>query len=335
MSTIKDVARLAGVSSSTVSRTLTGRVFVDEKTREKVMEAVRALDYHPNAVAKGLREGKSRELAFLVPDINSLYYPMIMKSMERAASERGYTLSLHNCDEQIRREKEILGSLRGRNIGGVLCMSVKDEVTHLLEFQKEEQCPVILINRYLDEALSSVTVDHEAGSYAMTRYLLEKGHRNFVIMLGNLDHERFRERYYGAKRALTEFGIGNGESYFITNIGTIEEAYSLTKNIFSEKAHPDAIFATMDILAIGVYSALASLGLGIPEDVSVVSFDNIFMSRYLNPPLTTYTTEVEAIAEKAINLIAGWGETSRRKELPLEKIRITGAVEERESVKAL
>ena len=106
-------------------------------------------------------------------------------------------------------------------------------------------------------------------------------------------------------------------------------------NIFSEKAHPDAIFATMDILAIGVYSALASLGLGIPEDVSVVSFDNIFMSRYLNPPLTTYTTEVEAIAEKAIDLIAGWGETSRRKELPLEKIRITGAVEERESVKAL
>ena len=163
MTTIKDVAKLAGVSASTVSRALSNRVFVEEETRQKVLKAVEELNYRPSVLAKGLREGRSHTLAFLVPDINSLFYPMVMKSMERYAAEKGYALILCNNNESIENEKKNIAMLGSRGVDGLLCMSTEDEIQHLVEFEKSNKIPVVLVNRMVSQPVSSVSFDNDTG----------------------------------------------------------------------------------------------------------------------------------------------------------------------------
>ena len=289
MSTLKDVAKLAGVSTSTVSRTLSNRVFVEEETKKKVLKAVEELNYRPNIAAKGLKSGKTFMMGFMVPDINSVFYPMIMKSIERYAAEVGYSLILMNKEENIKKEKQALQSFMGRGVDGILCMSVEDDISHLEEFQKNQKIPVVLVNRTASKDMSSVSIDNE-------------------------------------------HGIRDYKKYFIYDVDSIEEAYLRTVEILKSEDRPTAFFASMDILAIGIYSAVSAVNLKIPEDISIVGFDNIFMTQYMIPPLTTYNPFVDAIAKNSVELLV------QQIELPeceKKQIILEGALEERKSVRRL
>ncbi len=331
MTTIKDVAKLAGVSASTVSRTLSNRVFVEEETRKKVLKAVEELNYHPSGLARGLREGKTYMLAFLVPDINSLFYPMVMKSMERYAMEKGYSLILCNNNESIETERKNMEMMGSRGIDGLLCMSVEDDVHHLAEFQKSRGIPVVLVNRVVPDPITSVSFDNEYGGYLMTKYLLDHGHRKIAGMFGDFGRQRFRDRYTGCKRAMEEYGIEDYKKYFIYDVDTIEEAFIRTQEALARDDRPTAFFATMDILAIGIYSGISQSGLRIPEDISVVGFDNIFMSQYMIPPLTTYTAPVDCMAQQSIDCLLSQMENPE----DIQKLNLKGDLIERRSVKRL
>ena len=333
MATIKEVAKLAGVSPSTVSRALSNRIFVEEETRQRVLRAVEELGYKPNILARGLKQGRTYTLALLVPDINSLFYPQIMKSLEREAAAQGYSVLLCNNDEDIERERQALELLTARGIDGVLCLSVEDEVSHLVQLREDKKMPVVLINRTVPDPLSCVTVDHEAGGYAMTRYLLERGHRRIAGVFGSFERQRFRERYAGCKRALKEFGIEDYKKYFLYDVDTAEEAYRRTSGLLArgEGPLPTAFFASMDIMAIGVYRALSERGLRIPEDVSVAGFDNIEMTQYMMPPLTTYAVPIDEMAQCCVtNLLEQMEDRDK-----LVRETIPGAVIERASVREL
>lgn len=332
MSTIKDVAKLAGVSTSTVSRTLSGRIFVEEETRQRVLQAVEQLGYQPNILARGLKQGRTYTIAFLVPDINSLFYPQIMKALERAAAAEGYSILLCNNDESSQKERQALERLAARGIDGVVCMTVADEAGHLVRLKEEQKMPVVLINRSVPESLSSITVDHEAGGYAMTRYLLEHGHRRIAGLFGNFERQRFRDRYAGCKCAMEEFSVPDYKKNFVYDVNNAQEAYHRALELLRrpEEERPTAFFASMDVLAIGVYRAVNECGLRVPEDISVAGFDDIEMTRYMMPPLTTYAAPIDELAQQAIAaLIAQWEEPGRtiRKTLP-------GTLVERESVQA-
>lgn len=331
MSTIKDVAQLAGVSVSTVSRALSNRVFVEENTKRRVLEAVKTLNYHPSAMAKGLREGRTYVLALMIPDINSLFYPELMKNAEKAASEKGYALFLCNSNESLEKEKKTINMLAGRGIDGVICMSVQDEINHLLSFEKETGIPVVLVNRNFPERISCISSTDEQGGYLMTKYLLDKGHRKIAGVFGNFDMQRFRARYDGCKRALEEYGVKDYKKYFIYDVSSIEEAYVRTKDMLSREDRPTAFFASMDILAIGVYRGIEEMGFRKPEDVSVVGYDNIFMTQYMNPPLTTYSVPIADLAKNAVNCVIEHIEGKKEK----MHIVIEGEVAERNSVKNL
>lgn len=331
VTTIKDVARLAGVSTSTVSRTLSNRVFVEPETRQKVLKVVEELNYQPSVMAKAMREGKTYTLAFLVPDINSLFYPMVMRSIERCAAERGYSIILCNNNEQLEKEVQIIQMLGSRGIDGILCMSVEDEIGHLERFQRERKTPVLLVNRRFSDRISSVAIDDEYGGYLMTKYLLDKGHRRIVGMFGDFGKQRFRERYSGCKRAMEEYGIPDYKKYFVYDVNTIEEAYQRTQEILKPIDRPTAFFATMDILAIGIYSGISMSGLKIPEDISVVGFDNIFMTQYMIPPLTTYKAPIDLLAEQSVSYILEQIENPEK----IQNIVLKGELIERKSVREL
>ena len=331
MSTIKDVARLAGVSTSTVSRTLSGRIFVEEETRRRVLQAVEQLGYQPNILARGLKQGRTYTIAFLVPDINSLFYPQIMKALERAAAAEGYSILLCNNDESAVKEQQALERLTARGIDGVVCMTVADEAQHLVQLKEKQKMPIVLINRSLPEALSSITVDHEEGSYAMTRYLLEHGHRRIAGLFGNFERQRFRSRYAGCKRAMEEFAVPDYKKNFVYDVNTVEEAYRRASELLRrpEPERPTAFFASMDVLAIGIYRAVSECGLRIPEDISVVGFDNIEMTQYMMPPLTTYAAPIDELARRSVTALLA------QMDDPEQTIRETlpGILVERGSVK--
>lgn len=194
MSIIKDVAKLAGVSASTVSRAISQRVFVEEETRQKVLQAVEELGYQPNMFAKALKDGRTNTIAFLIPDINSLFYPEVMKSIERYASEKGFSTILCNNNEDIQKEKQTMKMLLNRRVDGILCVSI----------------------------------DNEYGGYLMAKALLERGHVKIAGMFGDFGRQRFRDRYLGCRRAMEEFGIHDYKRYFIYAVDMVEEAYQRT-----------------------------------------------------------------------------------------------------------
>lgn len=325
MSTIKDVAKLAGVSVSTVSRALSGRTFVEEATKQRVMEAVKELRYRPNVLAKGLREGKFCTIALVVPDINSLFYPALSKSMEKAAYDRGYSLILCNTNNDIEMEKHVVEMLANRGIAGIICMSVEDDISNLYEFQVRENIPVVLINRKGLGKLGTVMLDNEQGGYLMTKTLLENGHRKIAAMFDSIEKQRFLSRYHGCKRAMEEYGVTDYEKYFVYGIDTIDGAYEHAVGILNREDRPTAFFAAIDMMAIGIYRAISEAGLRIPKDISVVGFDDIFVSEHMFPPLTTYHTPMEELAEKAIDMLI------ENKE-PVQEIVIKGWVQKRQSV---
>ena len=306
MATIRDVAKLAGVSMSTVSRTLSGKIFVEEKTREKVLEAVEKLHYRPNLLARGLRAGSTGSIAFLVPDIDSLFYPRIMKSLEKAASRRDYSVSLYSVDNSLEKEKQILNTLSERGVDGVICMSTADEPAHLADFQRQYSIPVVLVNRsYSGEDLSCVMTDDEEGAYLSAVELLKAGHRRLCGVFGSFSRERFRLRFEGFRRAAQEYGVRESELILLRDVNTIQDAYEAMGNLLDQEIgeKPDAVFTSMDMLAVGCYSAAQQRGYRIPEDLSFTGFDDIYISKYLNPPLTTCRNPADELAEGAMELL--------------------------------
>ncbi len=330
MSTVKDVAKLAGVSPSTVSRTLSNRIFVEEETRQKVLKAVEALNYKPNIMARGLKEGKTQTLALLVPDINSLYYPMIMKSVEKWAVRKDYSIFLCNNNEDIEQEKRNLNMFRERCVDGVLCMSVQDDVCHLVRLQQEDKIPVVLINRYFDEDINCVTVDNRHGGYLMMKHLLEQGHRKIAGVFGNIGIQRYRERYEGCKQAMMEYGVEDYKRYFIYDVDTIDETYQRTVEMLKREDRPTAFFASIDLMTVGIYSGISQCGMRIPEDISVAGYDNIFITQYMTPPLTTYDAPVDELARESVECLIR--KIENKMEGPAEKKVLRGSLIERGSV---
>ncbi len=330
MTTIKDVAKLAGVSTSTVSRALSNRVFVEEETRQRVIEAVAVLGYKPNIMAKGLKEGRTQTIAMLVPDINSLYYPMIMKSVEKYGADRGYSIILCNNNEDIEKEKQNIQMLKQRGIDGILCMSVEDDIEHLVELSQKDKIPVVLINRHFEQDINCVSVDQRDGGYHMTKYLLESGHRKIAGVFGNFGKQRFRERYEGCVKAMKEYGVKDYEKYFIYDVDTIESAYEATIEILKKQDKPTAFFGSLDIVTIGIYSGINQCKLRIPEDISVVGYDNIFLTQFMIPPLTTYDAPIDELARISVECLIHQIESKENH--TVQKTMLKGKLLERNSV---
>ena len=327
MSTIKEVAKLAGVSVSTVSRTISGNAYVEEEKRQKVMRAITTLNYKPNQMARGLRAGKTYTLALMIPDINSLYYPMIMRSIEQEVSKKDYALILCNNSENLEVEKKNLEMLMQRKVDGIFCMSVSDDIKHLITASHE--VPVVLLNRDFED-ICCVSYDNEDGAYKMVKYLLEQGHRKIAGVFGDFRIQRYRTRYDGCKRAMEEYGIPDYKKYFIYDVTTTDEAYLRTMDMLERKDKPTAFFASLDIVAIGIYSAVYKSGLSIPRDISVVGYDNIDISNYLTPPLTTYNASTGKMAQEAVRCMFKLMESNKPSNY--EHVVLTGDVKERMSV---
>lgn len=300
MVTIKDVAKKADVSISTVSRALSGNVFVKEDTKQKVFKAIEELDYSPDFFAKGLKDRKTGVIGLVIPNINNPIYPMITRGIEDMARKSGYNVILCNTDEKIDNEKEIIGMLKKRWVDGLILASASNDYEYISQIRETNNVPLVLLVRSFKGKFDSVITNNFEASYEAVKYLIERGHREISIMNGDLNVELYRERFEGYKKALIDYGMKFDEEQSFYCSFENKECYFKTLDLLKNRIDCDAIFATNDLRAIEAIRAIKDAGLKVPDDISVVGFDDIEISSMIDPTLTTVAQPFYEMGEISI-----------------------------------
>lgn len=311
--TIKEVAQKAGVSVSTVSRVLTNNAPVKPETREEVQEAIKQLGYSPNAVARSLRKKVSRTIGLVIPDITNPFFPDIAKGVEDSAKEAGYHVILSNVGNDPQSEEEVIQLLRERQVDGVILVSSSPVGTYLHKFHNEGMKIVTVDREFKDVEVDAVICDNVSGSYQATRHLIELGHQEIAIITGPMELNITQDRLEGYKKALREKGLPVLERWIWKAGFSFNQGYSITEENFEKENIPTAIFASSDIAAVAAISAIEKHGLKVPEDISVVGFDDIKLATLVKPTLTTVAQPTYEMGKQAVDLLVGGIKRGRKK----------------------
>jgi LacI family transcriptional regulator len=301
--TIKDVARESGVNVSTVSRALNGEYGVHSTTREHVMTIAQRLGYRPNRVARGLVTGKSHTLGLVISDIRNPFFAEVARGAEDAAYRAGYDVVLCNSDLDPEKQLGYVQSLLEKRVDGILMNSVASLTRGQQQRLVGMGVPIVLLNRgAARHAFSTVSADNGAGGALAADYLWDLGHRRIAHLTGPRHHGNMTDRERGFVRALGAAGIPvqpvvlHGKNNFA---GGVE----LARKLLGEHGEITAIFAGSDAMAFGVMRALMDAGRRIPQDVSVVGFDNVEMASIAHPPLTTIHQPKYEIGQAAVEIL--------------------------------
>ena len=285
---IKDVAKEAGVSIATVSRVLNDIDVVNEETKKKVLEAIKKLGYRPNIVARSLKTQRTRTIGILIPDISNQFYPEIVRGAEDVANIYGYNVMLCNSDFDTDKEKEYLRVLKEKMVDGVLYMSSSLE-NDILDLINELDVKTVLVETDDKNAdLPSVTIDNVKATYEVTKYLIDKDIRDIAFIgVSREDNNAWKKRFTGYKNALQESNIEFREEFTYFHNLKVETGYTGVIEMLNRGVSPKAIVCASDEIAMGAINALRDKGLKVPEDVSVVGFNDNAVASYFYPKLTT------------------------------------------------
>ena len=300
---MRDVAARAGVSVATVSRALAGSPRVAPAVQERVRRAADDLGYLPNRLPSNLRSKGVRILALVVGNVRNAYFPELIDGCLGAANDAGYPLIFGDSNEDPEREREILHQLAGERVAGVALASADGSSTgaHRLF---DLGIPVVAVDRRLvDHVVDTVTVDSERGVHAAMTHLISLGHRRIGLLAGPTSLSTMTEREAGYHRALLDAGIEADPALIVRGDLTQGTASALAPQLLRLDRPATAIVTTNDLSTIGTLRALRSLGVRVPDDVSVIGFDDIVGADLFDPPLSTITQPVFAIGRRAIQLL--------------------------------
>ena len=301
------IAKEAGVSIATVSRVINKSASVSEKSRNRVLEAVRKLNYVPNSAARSLSTSTSSFVGVVIPDINNPFFSMVLQGLTRAADERGLNIFLFNTDENSTREHQVLQSLREHRVCGIIITPVSstDEETkrRLLEFESLD-IPVVLLDRVLqDSDFDRVVTDDEQGSFEAVSAMARLGHRKIAIISGPDDSRPGHERFSGYCRALQENGLPLHPKYIRTGDFMVQRAYEETMILCKMEDPPTAIFSCNNMTTYGCLRAFGELGIQAGKDMALFGFDEIEALGWLNYNISVVNRDVPAMGEQAMRLL--------------------------------
>jgi LacI family transcriptional regulator len=304
--TIKDVAHKVGVNPSTVSRVLNGdsNLSIREETRNRILEAIQEMGYRPDPIARSLRMKTSDAIGMLIPDITNPFFPEIIKGAETAASEKGLSLILCNTDENSAKEKDLVRFLIDRRVDGILLFSSRLEDETLVEVEKSG-IPFVLVNRgSRSNSGPHVVVDNSQGAQLAVQHLIRLGHRRIAHISGFLYTETGLERFEGYRKSLNAAGLPFVSEYMVEAGFAEQKGYTAMQKLLSVSKPPTAVFAANDLMAMGAMTAVIEKGLRIPEDLSIVGFDDIWVARRITPSLTTIRIPLNEMGYLAVQMIA-------------------------------
>jgi DNA-binding LacI/PurR family transcriptional regulator len=289
MANMKQIAKTAGVSLGSVSHVLNGSVSVSDALRKRVMDAVEAVGYQPSQLARGLRRDKTNMIGMIIPDISNPFFPAVVRGAEDVAFAAGYRLILCNTDNSHEKELVHLNELRTYLPAGLIVIpSSFSDLTTQARSYKQAGTSVVCVDRLpRDWEGNSVTVAHEEGACVATNHLIRIGHRQLAVIAGPLHLTNAQERLAGFKRSLKQSKIAISAEYIQESTFDRQAGYAKSLVLLRLVPRPTAIFASNDLIALGVLQAAHELGLRCPEDLSVIGFDNLELGEYTNPSLTT------------------------------------------------
>lgn len=313
MATIREVSRLARVSPATVSRVLNGTTPVAPLTRERVLEAVAALDYTPNAFARGLATNRSGGIGVTVNEVSSPYFGAFVFGVEQVARENGLHLMVSSGFANAENERASIEFLLGRRCDGLVIQAEGLADEDLIDLVRNGSAPVIVFGRAIAEIEDvCVVMRNEHGGALATQHLLAHGHRRIGHVSGPLSFPDARDRLQGYRRALADGGVAYDERYVVESTFYEEGGAKATARLLERVPELTAIFFANDQMAAGGMRTLRESGRDVPGDVSVVGFDDVFLARYLTPALTTVRQPLNDMGRAAAHLLLNRLDHKRR-----------------------
>jgi LacI family transcriptional regulator len=317
--TIDDVARLAGVSKSTVSFVLNNRPSISLETRDRVRDVIRKLNYQPNQIARSLSSRQTRSIGLVVKQIDNPYFTKVMRGVFEFFSGCGYTVLLGSSELQPERERTSVEALLRQRVDGLILSPLQGadaDLSHLTAVS-QEQVPLVLLEKVANVSANVVDIRNEAAAYKAVSFLIGLGHRRIAYYAGPDYSMHNRERAAGFQRAMLENGLP-APSSSVRQAGVyLADGYAAARAQFSAPGErPTAVFCFNDLVAIGVMNALIELGIRIPDDVSVIGFDDIEFCGSVRVPLSSIRVPAfemgKAAAEMLMNQIGKTGPAERR-----------------------
>lgn len=303
-SKLSDISARTGLSVTTVSRVLNGKskqFRISEKSQHIIHEAVRELHYRPNVVARTLRKNESRTLGLLVPSIENPFFASIAGAVIRRASQYGYPVMLIDTRENPAEEDLAIDTLLERSVDGIIMVPCASEAGRLEAVSREK--PLVLIDRYFEAAdIPYVCTDNFHGAYVATQMLLQAGHKKIMCIRGVPSSVTSRRRVEGYMQALREAGLEN-EAFVCGDSFSIDNGYTETRRAIESGHGFTAVFALSSTNLLGALSALRESNVSIPQEVSLISFDDNVFLNYLNPSISCVSQPVEEIGVAAVKML--------------------------------
>lgn len=289
MATIKEVAERAQVSVATVSRVLNNSGFVSEELRERVLTASTELNYQPSRVAKSLRHQKTYTIGVLVPQLDLPFFARLTLAIQQTLATSNYYTLVASTLEDANQETAYIDMMIGQRVDGVIIVPTGHSATNIGRLVQAD-VPLVIVDRDVAgfAGVERVLCDNHTGAYDAMRHLLQAGHRDIALIGGPTYSVPIQNRVRGYEQALQEWGIEKRAAWVILDdLPAFDMGYEGAKRIFALDQYPSAIFALSDITAVGVLHAAREVDLTLPEDISLVGFDDIPLAAYCLPPLST------------------------------------------------
>ncbi|MFW0764587.1 ribose operon transcriptional repressor RbsR [Trabulsiella odontotermitis] len=304
MATMKDVARVAGVSTSTVSHVINKDRFVSEAITAKVEAAIKNLNYAPSALARSLKLNQTRTIGMLITASTNPFYSELVRGVERSCFERGYSLVLCNTEGDEQRMNRNLETLMQKRVDGLLLLCTETHQPSQEIMHRYPSVPMVMMDWAPFDGDCDLIQDNSLfGGDMATQYLIDTGHTRIACISGPLDKTPARLRLEGYRTAMHRAGFDITEGYEITSDFEFGGGFEAMNALLALPVPPDAVFAGNDAMAVGAYQALYQAGLRIPQDMAVIGYDDIELARYMTPPLTTVHQPKDELGELAIDVL--------------------------------
>lgn len=302
MATMKDIARLAQVSTSTVSHVINGSRFVSDEIHEKVMRIVAELNYTPSAVARSLKVRETKTIGLLVTATNNPFFAEVMAGVEQYCQQHQYNLIIATTGGDAKRLQQNLQTLMHKQVDGLLLMC--GDSRFQADIELTISLPLVVMDWWFTELNADKILENSAlGGYLATKALIDAGHRKIGIITGNLKKSVAQNRLQGYKNALSEAKIALNPHWIVESHFDFEGGVLGIQSLLTQSSRPTAVFCFSDTIAVGAYQAIQQQGLRIPQDLSIMGYDDIELARYLSPPLSTICQPKAELGKLAVEAL--------------------------------
>jgi len=304
--TIKDVAKLAGVSTASVSNVITRKKYVSPELIEKITKAMEELDYSPNTIARSLKVNRSFRVGLIVPDITNPFFGEIVKYAEKVANKENYHITLCDSDQSVEKERKIINTFIENGVDGIINVAprMKDR-----ELNKKRSVPMVIVDRPAfdtEKNIAFVFADNYEGGSQVAKRFVDQGFKKFLCMAGLVDIvPNAKKRLMGFQEYILDYGFLESDLETLQCDFSFEAGYEVMKKYLENYKQGEqlAAFISSDIMAWGAMEAIRDMGLQVPADIAVIGYDNIFFSNFIHPRLTTIDNPTKSLGAMSTQLL--------------------------------